>query len=196
MNNANFLPWVGPDYQQGINNKKIMVLGESHYCAKESDAVSTITQDVVRSVRNREERYNAYFYFERTMLGQPDVSDEEAAKLWDSLLFYNYVQEAMSTPKTSPTGAQFKDAELPFLKVLYKYHPDILIVWGEPLYRSIPQDGVQGDDLMIDGMAYQTWIYTLDKDHHVKVMWINHPSMPGFNWKHWNKGVYNFINRH
>jgi hypothetical protein len=93
------------------------------------------------------------------------------------LPFYNYVQEAMSAPKISPTGVQFKDAELPFLRVLYKFHPDILIVWGEPLYRSIPQDGVQGADLVIDGVAYQTWIYTLDKDHQVKVMWINHPSL-------------------
>ena len=35
MNNVIFTPWVGKFYQKnGYENKKILILGESHYCHK------------------------------------------------------------------------------------------------------------------------------------------------------------------
>ena len=33
MDNVVFIPWVGDYYfKEGYNNKKILILGESHYC--------------------------------------------------------------------------------------------------------------------------------------------------------------------
>ena len=36
MDKVNFRPWIGADYETGgIFGKKILVLGESHYCIRE-----------------------------------------------------------------------------------------------------------------------------------------------------------------
>ena len=32
MQHVNFYPWRGARYDTGINNKRILILGESHYC--------------------------------------------------------------------------------------------------------------------------------------------------------------------
>ena len=32
MQHVNFYPWRGAKYDTGINNKRILILGESHYC--------------------------------------------------------------------------------------------------------------------------------------------------------------------
>lgn len=33
MKNVHFLPWVGSKYNIGWQGKRLMILGESHYCA-------------------------------------------------------------------------------------------------------------------------------------------------------------------
>ena len=36
MSNINFKPWIGKNYlTKGYQGKRILVLGESHYCSKE-----------------------------------------------------------------------------------------------------------------------------------------------------------------
>ena len=35
MKYVKFTPWVGKNYEQGFRGKKILILGDSHYCAKE-----------------------------------------------------------------------------------------------------------------------------------------------------------------
>ena len=32
MQNVNFNPWKGNNYEEGLFDKKILILGESHYC--------------------------------------------------------------------------------------------------------------------------------------------------------------------
>ncbi len=123
------------------------------------------------------------------MIGKKDVSEQEASNLWDSLLFYNYVQVAMPTPNTRPNAEEFRNAEIPFLEVLEEYKPNVIIVWGSPLYNKLPQQGVQGDDILIDDMQLETWIYTLSNGEKAKVVWINHPASRGFLWEKWHKVI-------
>ena len=157
-----------------------MVLGESHYCADATDAIPEITHNVIEQVKNGNEKYNAYTAFEKVMLGKADVSKNDADQLWESLLFYNYVQYPMPTPTTSPSSAQFREAGAPFLQVINDYSPDAIIVWGRPLYNWLPQQGHQGPDLTVGGAQLETWVYTLYNGKAVKVMYMDPPSKPGF----------------
>ena len=36
---VHFRPWVGSGYERGIAGRKVLVLGESHYCARPEDDV-------------------------------------------------------------------------------------------------------------------------------------------------------------
>ena len=192
MNNYKFKPWVGNRYEAGIDGRKVMVLGESHYCADPADAIPEITQNVIKLVKNKKETYKAYTSFERVLLGKADVSDREADSLWDSLMFYNYVQYPMPTPTASPSSAQFREAEAPFLKVINDYSPDKIIVWGNPLYKWLPREGQQGPMLTVGGEQLETWVYTLTNGKEVRVMYMHHPSKPGFIWREWHERVRSF----
>lgn len=193
MKHVKFLPWVGNNYNSEGTSKRVMVLGESHYCAQPSDAIPEITRNAIWKAKNRTETYKAYTSFEKTFLGKVKVSDEEANQVWDSLLFYNYVQYPMPTRNTRPSIAQFRDAEVPFFQVINNYSPDSIIVWGSPLYNKLPQQGHQGPDLKVDGAQLETWVYTLSNGKEAKVMYMEHPSSRGFLWNEWNEKVRSFL---
>ena len=48
MKNVRFAPWVGSAYTMGIEGKRMMALGESHYCANPCDADSGMTNRIIR----------------------------------------------------------------------------------------------------------------------------------------------------
>lgn len=50
--NVKFKPWVGENYETGIHQgKKLMILGESHYCANpETEATEDITIKVIEDL--------------------------------------------------------------------------------------------------------------------------------------------------
>ena len=48
MHKLNFLPWIGNYYSTtGFAGKRILALGESHYCENASDATEDITRKVI-----------------------------------------------------------------------------------------------------------------------------------------------------
>lgn len=95
--------------------------------------------------------------------------------------FYNYVQFPITGPRTAPTEQEFRDSEAAFWNVLVELQPDLIIVWGQRLYKHLPGCGHQAQDVTIgDGKSIETWEYTLSNGHTVRVLPINHPSS-GFN---------------
>lgn len=70
MKHVKFLPWVGNNYNSEGTSKRVMVLGESHYCAQPSDAIPEITRNAIWKAKNRTETYKAYTSFEKTFLGK------------------------------------------------------------------------------------------------------------------------------
>ena len=187
-----FLPRIGKKYNDGIEGKKILVLGESHYCAKPEDDTPFVTRMVIENLLDpaaEHENYkNTYTKFERALAGK--VLDWQGkVDLWNSVIFYNYVQIPMTGPRISPTVEEFKDSAQAFFEVLDRYCPDCVIVWGKRLYNNLPQEGCQGPDLQLpDGTFQETWIYTLTGGKRVHVMPILHPSS-GFSWDFWHEAL-------
>lgn len=195
-NKVKFLPWIGTHYAKGVNGKRVMALGESHYCNHPNEAVPELTNSVILDLLNpnsEHEAYkNTYTKFERA-LAMKVLDAREKAVLWNSIAFYNYVQVPMSAARTSPTKDDFTDATEAFFSVLNQHLPDILIVWGQRLYNNLPKRGHQGQDLILpDGKIIETWIYPLSNGHSVYILPINHPSS-GFSWEYWGEGIKMFI---
>lgn len=211
---VSFLPWVEvEEYLNGIfydkdgnlqygdtncKGKRVLVLGESHYCANETDANLYLTQRVIEDLispqtlaewKEKWEYYkNTYTKFERALVGKKVSVGDEKQSLWKHVAFYNYVQRALTGPRKRPTASDFNDSKAAFFAVLDVLEPDFVIAWGKRLYANLPNEGQQGKDIEIevDGKhySYETWIYTITSGKQIPVLGIRHPAS-AFSWKFW-----------
>jgi len=214
---VHFLPWIGEKYDEGLsldeskglipcvggNGKKILILGESHYCGDMSEATLNLTRNVVQrylGYLNGEEFeswMNTFRKFIRALVGR-EIDKEEEFQLWKRLSFYNYVQSALTGVRFSPYEEQFEESVKPFFEVLKQLLPDCIIAWGYRLYDALPggkeyegESGPQFSDG--DGKEYDTWIYHVD-GHEIRVLQMRHPST-GFSWDYWHKIIRDFLSQ-
>ena len=198
--NVFFQPFVGKDYAKGgIFGKRIMVLGESHYCegcldcgfqSKHPECIA-LTNGVVKDYLEKEERQDwmrTFVKFERSLVGE-ETDREMSRKIWDSVVFYNYLQVAMTGPRKAGTSAQYKQAANAFFDVIDENEPECIIVWGKRLWNNMPNERWQdGDDIVVDGYHAATGYYLLRNGKRVKVVAVYHPS-GGYSWSYWHKVI-------
>ena len=60
MSNIKFNPWVGENYTHSKYGKRVLVLGESHYCANAEEAVPTLTNDIITDLFDSESEFEPY----------------------------------------------------------------------------------------------------------------------------------------
>ena len=198
MKHVKFLPWVGEHYQTGRNGKRVMVLGESHYCASPQDAVPQITNRIISDLmdpNSEHESYkNTYTKFANAMAGK-NLTFDERKQVWHSVLFYNYVQFPLSGARVAPTAQEFAQSEPAFFEVLEAYHPDSIIVWGQRLYNNLTRKGHQLPDLILpNGDSIETWAYETPDGRTVQVLPIMHPSA-AFVPTYWHEAIRLFLSR-
>lgn len=197
---------MGENYlKSGFNGKKILVLGESHYCTKElaeggrccplcrienmeSDCFSQ-TEDVIdHFVYNYsgEPYAQTFLCFERSMMGK-ELSNDERIEFWNSIIFYNYIQFSQARPRIAPQQIHWEKSELAFLELLKKYMPDFIIIWGERLYNGLPDWDGSHSVLEVDGKSTDVWTYNINGKS-IPAIKVHHPSSPlGKRWLYWNR---------
>jgi hypothetical protein len=188
MENVFFNPWVGEYYAaNGFYGRKILVLGESHYCEDsenfDSDSASEFTIEVVQMYldyknggkTSHKPWMNTFTHFTKMILGEP--KNDEIIEFWDSAVFYNYVQKAMPRPNYSPSEDDFEDSAPAFFEVLKEHKPDLVIAWGDRLWRALPaENGVEGEPVL-PGTERNFYNYTVDGKL-IRACGIPHPSRP------------------
>lgn len=210
MTNLFFLPFVGYDYSSGgIFGKRVMVLGESHYCGEKcadcgkvgkAGDCAAFTTNVIKTYLDpdteREPWMNTYLKFERSLVGH-ETDSEERQKIWHSLLFFNFLQVAMDETRQAGTSEQYLQAQRAFYEVLDQYLPEYIIVWGKRLWGFLPGDGRwrEEKDIVIDGQHIATGSYRLGNGARARVMAVYHPSV-GYSWDWWHKVIHAFLNQH
>jgi hypothetical protein len=187
MNNVVFKPWVGKYYKN--KSTKILVLGESHYLDDYKPDETTlelkkVTSEIIKKYLKykngkveHEKWMNTFKKFTNVILAtQVDIT--ELVEFWNSVVFYNYVQEPMSGPRLSPTTNDFKMSALAFFEVLKKYQPDIIIAWGDRLWEHLPNDNGEWikDTYKLDAV----WFYNI-VGKKICVISVYHPSSSAFN---------------
>ena len=214
MSNINFKPWVGKNYQSGgFRGKKILVLGESHYCVtplkkggkcyplckkhKMNSSCNDFTEDVMNDILyhyDGEPYMQTFLCFERAVLGK-ELNQKEREDFWKSVIFYNYIQYALSGPGIKPQDEYWKQSESAFKEILEVYMPDYIIVWGSRLYNGLPDWDGEGSILAIDdNNKTDIWTYTI-KGKRVPAMKVFHPCCPrGKAWAYWHEFYKKFLN--
>lgn len=212
LKHVHFLPWVGKDYENGGTfGKRILVLGESHYncnegCTREQcenalDCNKHFTSDVVKGhlypelldKENDNKWRNTYTKFERSLIGE--WTDEEGREeVWESIAFYNFLQYAVQGPRQAGEDDSYAKAVEAFFEVLNALKPELLIVWGQRLWDSLPGDSrwEAGSPITIDGYEVQNGFYKLNDGSSVRAFPVYHPSA-GYSWEYWHKVIKAFI---
>lgn len=213
MGNYNFHPWVGSKYNtEGFNGKKVLVLGESHYCRNElseggrcfpscrvenmKDDCYSQTEDVIEGFVYcySGERYQQTFLcFERAVLGK-ELTQIEREDFWDRIVFYNYIQFSQSGPRKTLQANDWALSEMAFHELLEEFMPDYIIVWGARLYNLLPDFNGKHSVLSISETdKTDIWTYKInDKD--IPAIKVSHPSSPvGKEWSRWHKYYAKFL---
>lgn len=192
-----FDAYVGKKYAHGINGKKVMTLGESHYCGNPKQAIPSFTKDRIAeykkylegkiSIRDDNGWMQTYNNWLNTMAGR-NLSKAEKLELIDKVSFYNYVQVPMKGPRVRPTAIDWKCSSDAFIQELKTQKPDVVFAWGEELYKNLPKTmGKKGKDIVLsNGKKLETWVYTID-GHSTTVVRTNHPASIGYNARLWNE---------
>lgn len=211
MNKINFKPWVGKNYENGFfNGKKLLVLGESHYCEIErsnggrchqfctkdlmGEECFNQTKDVISEIKDQEWKSRTFSNFERTIFGNIP-SKEERDLLWDSVIFYNYLQYSQSGPTRAleQTSDAYRDSEMAFKELLETYLPDYIIAWGMRLYEITPNWGGEESTINIEenGNA-KVWTYIINGKR-IPTLFIYHPAYGGYSWSAWHPFIKKFL---
>ena len=199
VSNPAVLPWVGPDYLEGIAGMKVLVVGDCR-CQDVSEWNEGYVADVIGNkflTGNSEiPAYNILTNIGKALAGKV-VSEDERNNLWNRLAFCNFFQEPVTNLR-KVTEVQIASGQKAFLQVLEKYAPDRVIAC-EPLYGYLPNEGRQGPEVTLsspwkDGKIYsaETWIYPLPYGKECKVMPIANPG-GGFPWDYWHELIIEFF---
>ena len=202
MKHVFFEPWIGKDYNTGgIFSKKILVLGESHYCGSEScnqcglkygetceDLNPTVVIETYLS-GHKAEWTRTITKFERSLVNK-ETNLNDSKDIWNSVAFFNFLQVAMKEPRQKGTAEDYEEGRIAFLEVVENLQPDLIIVWGSTrLYDNLPETGwLSGDNLEFDGKRIRNGYYQLMNGCKSRLIAVNHPST-GYSPQWWYKVI-------
>jgi hypothetical protein len=176
-----FLPWVGADYAKGLNDQRLLVLGESHYSEDARNAYPNLTRDIVQRVVGGER-----FPFFTKLGGVIQASTDSSTFSWQSVLFYNFVQQLVGAhARDRPTEAMWANGFEAFGGVLAQYQPSAVLVAGvgtwSGLSRYFPSDAQS--HATASGEHVRAWELTGLPP--IAATWIDHPASFGFRAEEW-----------
>ena len=200
MKNVIFTPWVGKNYfEHGYRNKKIMVLGESHYCKKCEEEGKKCWATKKKKCNEREYHINLFLQYKNgkgefepwfntftkfTNIFVNSNKGEDINNFWDSIIFYNYVQTPIEGARTPPTPEMFENSIKPFFEILKKYEPDVIFVWGRRLWESLPYECFLAGKTIFNKPSG----FYKNGTKNIHTFCIKHPSS-GFDKKFWTKYI-------
>ncbi len=196
LSKVKFLPWVGEKYGfNGIFGRKIMILGQSHYGACPAEDEKQFTNEVMKKYLGSDKTVSSlrtFKVFERSLYGNK-TNRSERQSIWESLIFYNYVQKFVAeSAGVAPKKKDYKESEEAFFQVLEEYKPEFVIVWGTSTWYNLPYTNwEEGEKVIIDEYNVFNGYYTLNNGHTVKMICVKHPSY-GYSWSFWNKVLNHF----
>lgn len=155
-----FEPYVGKKYyEEGVNGKKVLVLGASSYCEDETCGIRDKCTNT--TAKNSEKangevckyvtpRYNDLSKWPAKAIAErrSNVSHRkftcflQAVLLkenpWDYVAFTNYVQFIIPQKKTEYKYLSQRDVDA-FKEVVGKLKPDVVIIWGSVVSNKLKQ---------------------------------------------------------
>jgi hypothetical protein len=136
--NIAFLPWVGPDFNDGINGMRTMVLGESIYCCVPYSCSNPNCKyqviDMVTKQINFREKNKFYTKIAKLLYRGSQNSLLNKIDFWNKVAFYELVQVSVGTKtRQRPLHDMWENSKEPLFEVLKVVKPEIVYVTGKEL---------------------------------------------------------------
>lgn len=180
-----FLPWIGRKYGLGYCNRRLLILGESHYDEWEGERHilrRDFTRKCVEEIIDRIDGSRFWKYIEQALLNEirsDGWCQSGGMPLWERVAFYNFVQESVpGGPRKSPQRNAFQKSRQPFRAVLEQLRPDRVIVCGKRLWKEMEEVTEDSDYLHDDIQAYR-----LKDGTKVWCLATVHPCSGRYSWK-------------
>lgn len=155
MYKMEFMPFIGKDYP--LAKYKTLILGESHHCDKlenccfkrnSLEKCKSLTNDVIDDYINYKKTgkgfyksLNTFTKFSNVFEGKK-LNNKETIGLWETFIFYNYVQFPMEGPRKSPDFENFQKSEKALQDLLKESNPNLIIFWGYRLWNNFPKSHI------------------------------------------------------
>lgn len=174
MSDIRFRPWIGSDYDKKlIDDEKILILGESHYGDRGAEYES-FTIDVINEWAIIK-RHAFFTKIAKSVLRMPReqyLSDDLRLRFWNSVSFYNFVQEYVGEgPRCRPSCEQWESSKDAFIEVVERLQPDVCVVFGYKLWANLPSPV---SEIRSDGFC--TYIYDSCDGKRMLAGCVAHPS--------------------
>jgi len=185
-------PWIGENYNDGFDGKKILLMGESLYTNCDEEKVIRMVRSFIANGKDKLRRQLA-----RVLVGHTPSSSEERELIYSHVAHNNYIQDYKQTKaiQTLPTG--LVESNYPkFRQLLITLQPDVVLLCSKRVYQPL-------FNIMSDEEGYSTKLheimYTDNKKHTIRTWYATisgkqiqfigtfHPSTPGYDtilWHH------------
>jgi hypothetical protein len=202
-----WLPWVGKDYTNSPQGKRLLIVGESHYVPDGESATDGYSdKGWTRNFISKEGLKQTPFYkgqptnnlvgnLERVIFNKQHPTDEEKFKLWHSSAYFNIIQTLLGDILVRPDHEMKLIGRQVFFKVLEILKPDYCLIGGVGIsnYVSNPDEihdiaGYKTEGIENLGRISRTIsrITKLESSsgHKIKLVFVRHPSRY-FSWGKW-----------
>jgi hypothetical protein len=177
---VSFLPWIGHQYEGGLNGRRFLVLGESHYGTwggKKHILGHECTRECMEEVLARADGVAPFWRtVEQALLDEDRINGFAPGggkPLWDKLVLYNFVQSPVSGgARARPTPKQFADSRKPFRAVLEQLRPERVWVAGKRLWEGMEPIPNEHES----SIHYNVRAYDLDDATKAWCLVTSHPS--------------------
>lgn len=192
-----WLPWVGECFHSVQPDKKLLIVGESHYhdntiASIEKHNLPTFTREVIEELAIERWYYGTKIFpnFHRSMFRNDDF---DSWTFWNLVSYYNFVQRPMDTNKGRPSYDDFYSGWIPFLEIVKLLKPRICLFIGTSAANSLVH-ALQNTDYTTDGVIWEDYISNAyaktatikDKEGNTtQLIFIRHTSQM-FSWSKWN----------
>lgn len=201
IENLTWYPWIGQNYV--ISNRRILIVGDSHYCVDENGEFDEVcydkfmkekstTRDYAIDYAEAKKEWNFNHNLRLCMLNTDDKTLLES--FWSKISFYEFIQEPMKKRNARPTEIQYITAWHCFVDLVKIIKPTDCIFIGvrsETCFGyCMTQLGLHYDikDMpqKINGTHPRKASITLSDSYKLKLLFIKHTSM-GFSPNYWHE---------
>ena len=182
MKNVIFEPWVGDNYVNGFNGKKILALGDSQYGDVENSAHKLVEHFIGYKNGNIVHMawMNTYAKFSNVLLGEK-ADGKTTIDFWNSIVFYNYVQKSQTGHSITPLDEDYDNSHNAFIEILEEYQPDLIIVWGWSLWGRTAKYGMEADFTILEDKKEKFYYFEINGKK-IPACGIPHPRVLSKDW--------------
>lgn len=197
-----WLPWIGDNYFSAPQDRRLLIVGESHYHDKTEQSINannepTFTRDIIEEMGIDQCYYGIKLFpnLHRTLFRNDSF---DTAKFWNSVSFYNFIQRPMETNKGRPAWDDISNGWKVFAQLAEILQPNICLFIGTSSANSLNYC-LQDTNYKSNGVKCEDWIsnsygrtssITHKDGSTIQLVFIRHCSSM-FSWDSWNQ----FLNK-